>query len=105
MHLKFMDPEVTLKLLEEYKDTLTPLAEAREKFYQDQVCPRCSSTALQKQGDANTIFRANDPIARYCLLCQDCQCVFDPHSGLLIKMGNLGDAYEPAVPILKGPED
>ena len=104
-HIKLMDPEATLKLLEGRKDIITPLAEAREAFYQSQTCIRCGSPALIKVGDANTMFRSNEPLPRYLLKCASCECLFDPHSGLLLSMGNQAKALVPSVPILKGPED
>lgn len=105
MDLKLIDPEITIKLLEGHKDVITPAAEEREAWYKNQTCIRCGSSALKKHGDSRTLFRGNDPLPRYNLICQSCECMFDPHSGLLLSMGNPGKALEPAIPILKGPED
>ena len=105
MDLKPADPRVILKLLEGKKDIITPLAEKRDEFYRGQTCIRCGSQALIKVANAATLFRSNDPMPRYLMQCQDCECLFDPHTGLLLSMGNLGKAFLPAVPILDGPED
>jgi hypothetical protein len=105
MHLKAADPRVTLKLLEGRKDVIGPLAAARDEFYRSQSCIRCNGTSLTKVANAATLFHPNDPMPRYLMECKDCECLFDPHTGLLLAMGNLGKAFLPAVPILEGPED
>jgi len=92
-------------MLEGHEDIVTPLAADRERFYTKQECIRCGSSALKRIGDANTMFRGRDPLPRYTLRCLSCECEFDPHSNILLKMGNLGKAHEPSIPILKGPED
>ena len=104
MQLTCMDPEEVLKLLEGQKDIITPLAEERESFYKNQQCPTCGSTSFTKNTNSRIAFRGNDPIARYVLICQDCDCVFDPHSNLVLKLGNLAK-LEPVIPLLSGPED
>lgn len=104
MQLKCMDPEEVARLLEGHKDIVTSLAEKREQFYNDQQCPSCASTSHTRSTNANIAFLGNDPIARFILECQDCGCVFDPHSGLVLQLGNRA-RLEPAIPILPGQED
>lgn len=105
MNLKFLDPTITQKLLEGYEDTLTPAAEAREKFYKGQTCPTCSGNAFSKSGDIRMMFRPDDPLPRYQLKCTNCGCLFDPHSGLVVTIGNRAKAWLPAIPILPNRED
>jgi hypothetical protein len=105
MNLKPMDPRITLKLLEGQKDVITPMAQERDQFYKDQSCPQCGGNAMTKTGDPNRLFRDGKPLAYYQLECDNCGCLFDPHTGLVIKMGNVANAFEPAVPLLEGPED
>lgn len=105
MAMKTLDPQITLKLLEGHEDILTPMAEEREKFYQGQICPSCGGNDFTKVGDSKTMIRDGDCLTRYLLKCNNCECLFDPHSGIQLTMGNLGKAYIPAVPILDGPED
>jgi hypothetical protein len=100
MNLKPLDPRITEKLLEGIEDTLTPMAQAREKFYQSQTCPSCRGNSFQKTADMRTLFRPDDPLPRYQLKCLNCNGVFDPHSGLVVKMGNVGQAYQPAIPLI-----
>ncbi len=101
MDLKFLDPRITEKLLEGYEDTITEAAKKREQFYQDQLCPTCHGDSLRKHADIRTMFRPNDPLPRYQLACTGCGCVFDPHSGIVLKIGDLGKGLVPAIPILK----
>lgn len=105
MQLKTMDPELALKLLEGHRDTVTPLAEERERFYQSQICPSCDGDALTKVGDSRFLFRKGEALPRFQLQCDNCSCVFDPFTGLQLTMGNRARAMEPIVPLLDGPED
>ena len=105
MELKPLDPEVILRMLVGHKDIITPMAQEREKFYQSQSCPHCGGATFTKHATSADIFRGNDPLARYQLICQDCDCLFDPHSGLVLKLGNRAKAWGPPVPLIDGPED
>lgn len=105
MALKTLDPRITQKLLEGHKDILTPMAEEREKFYKDQTCPGCGGNAFTKVGDSRTMIRQGDPLPRYMLQCDNCDCLFDPHSGIQLSIGNIAKAWQPSVPLLDGPED
>ena len=105
MDLKPIDPRITAKLLEGYKDTITEAAKQREQFYHDQICPYCQGTELRRHGDIRFMFRPNDPLPHYQLTCMNCDCLFDPHSGIVLKIGNLGKALVPAFPIIGGSED
>lgn len=100
MSFKQLDPRITIKLLEGRRDVISPLAEKREKFYAEQECPNCGGNALTKTGDTTTLFRNGDLLPRYLLSCDNCGCLFDPHSGIILSMGNKGRAYEPAIHIL-----
>jgi hypothetical protein len=99
MILKFMPKEITEKLLEGHEDILTPAVTEREKFYSSQSCPRCGGSC-RKQGDSRTMFTDGDMLAKFYLECLACGEVFNPHNGMIIKMGNVGKAVEPVIPIL-----
>ena len=97
-----MDPQIILKLLEGREDVITPLAEKHEQIYQNAICPTCAGDRFEKIGDARRLFRPGKPFAHYQLECCGCGCQFDPHSGIVIKSGNLAEAIEPAIPIIQG---
>jgi hypothetical protein len=105
MRFKTMDPKVTAKLLEGHKDILTPAAEKREELYQSQDCPNCGGNALTKCGSPESMFRTGEILPRYTLSCDNCDCLFDPHTGIILSLGNKAKAWEPAIPLLDGPED
>jgi len=105
MDLKLVDPRITAKLLEGYADTITEAVEERNKFYQQQQCPYCGGNALTRTANPRLLFRPDDPLPRYQLRCQNCDCLFDPHTGIVLKTGNVGKAFVPAVPLLDGPDD
>lgn len=100
MDLKPLDPRITLKLLEGWEDVITPLAQEREEFYKSQNCPRCSGNSHTKTGDPKRLYVNGEALPRYQLRCDNCSCLFDPFSGIVLEMGNLGEAFEPAIPIL-----
>ena len=95
-----MDPLITRKLLEGHQDILSGAAEQHEQFYSNQSCPRCSG-GCRRVGDPQMMFREGQALPRYQLECLACGCVFDPHSGIIVEIGNIGQAIEPAIPILK----
>lgn len=105
MNLKPMDPRITLKLLEGHRDLISPMAAAQERFYQNQVCPSCDGTSFTKTGNASQLFRHGQALPHYTLRCNDCDCLFDPHSTIVLSMGNRAKAAVPAIPLLDGPED
>jgi hypothetical protein len=104
MRLKFLDPEIARKLMEGHEDVVTPAAKASERFYAAQSCIRCGGSC-RKVGDVRTMFQQGEIMPQYRLECLACGCEFNPHSGMIVKMGNLGEALEPAVPLLDGPDD
>jgi hypothetical protein len=96
MAVKLLDAEIVKKLLEGEPDILTGKANERAAFYSAQSCPVCGGNALTKVSDSRTIFVPTDPLARYLLKCDNCDCLFDPHSGVQLTIGNVGKAYKRA---------
>lgn len=90
--------------MEGHEDVVTPAAKASERFYAAQSCIRCGGSC-RKVGDVRTMFQQGEIMPQYRLECLACGCEFNPHSGMIVKMGNLGEALEPAVPLLDGPDD
>jgi hypothetical protein len=102
--LEFLDPEIAQKLLEGHKDVISAASEEREKFYSAQSCPRCGGNC-RKMGDYGAMYTGDEPLAKFYLQCLACGEEFDPHSGIVLKTGNVGKAIVPAVPILGQSED
>ena len=100
MDVKHMDPVIIRKLLEGHRDVLTPAAEQSERYYAAQSCPRCGGSC-RRMGDLSTMFKEDQLLPQFYLECLACGCVFEPQSGLVLEMGNVGQAVEPAIPILK----
>ena len=101
MAIEELDPEIARQLLEGHKDEITGLSREREQFYQDQICPTCYGAFFIKVDNPPTRFSPNDPLPRYLLKCTACNCLFNPHSGIILTMGNLGEPLEPAVPLIE----
>lgn len=97
--LEFMNPEVAKKLLEGQRDVMTPLSEDREKFYASQTCPRCGGNC-RKLGNYHTMYTGDDALPKFYLQCLACGEEFDPHTGIILKTGNVGRAFVPAYPIV-----
>lgn len=97
--LEFLDQEITQKLLEGHRDVLTEMNKEREKFYAAQPCPRCGGNC-RKLGDYHTMYTGEGPLPKFCLQCLACGEEFDPHTGIILKTGNVAKAVVPAIPII-----
>jgi len=90
MDFKEMDPELAIRLIEGQEDVLAGEGKKLDAFYRQFHCPRCETAGLQPEfttpqfafGDPNV------PIPRAALRCRSCDCLFDPHNGILLEMGN-----------------
>jgi hypothetical protein len=98
--LEFLDQEIVQKLLEGHQDVITPLSEEKEKFYAAQSCPRCGGSC-RKLGDYRSMYTGEDALPKFYLQCLACGEEFDPHSGIILKIGNVGKAVSPAIPVIK----
>ena len=97
--LKLMDPRITMKLLEGHRDTITAAAQKQEQFYRGQSCPYCAGNAFSKERSPSALHEGED-LPRWLLRCNNCGCVFDPHTGIVLATGNLAKAYVPSVPLI-----
>jgi hypothetical protein len=102
--LEFLDPEIAQKLLEGHKDVVTAASEERDGFYAAQSCPRCGGNC-RKLGDYHTMYTGEGALPKFYLQCLACGEEFDPHSGIILKTGNVGKAVVPAYPIIGQSED
>lgn len=99
MSFKPMDPELAHKAIEGYQDVLTPQKTALDAFYRQFRCKRCGSECRKEQVRGHVFADADTLVPRSCLRCLTCSCLFDPHSGLLLEMGNPA-GVPPNIPII-----
>lgn len=95
-----LDPEVALEAIEGHESIFTGEQLKADAFYRQFICPSCKSSSLGKRFNARHAFA--DPswhIARATLVCNECGCHFDPHSGLILEMGNPAKVESP-IPII-----
>ena len=97
-----MDPELALKLIEGYDDVLTGEMRKQEAFYRQFDCPRCGGKCDKHFLSIQHAFPQNGEslVPRSGLKCRLCDCVFDPHSGLMVSLGNAGKITERVLPTL-----
>lgn len=84
-----MTPEDALAAVEGYEDVLTGEQLKLNAFYRQFICPSCKGTSLSKRHATRHAFA--DPnwlVARATLVCNQCKCEFDPHTGIILEMGN-----------------
>lgn len=107
-----MDQDELLEILKDEVDILTPMVEADEEIYRDARCPRCGGECTTDI-NVSTLFdvdpktmdiipgprMANRIIPRKLSRCMGCTCLFDPFTGLVLEMGNLG-RLEPDIPLI-----
>lgn len=86
-----MDPELALKLLEGYENELAPAQKVQDAFYRNMVCPRCGGQCQKEFISADHTFGGSSLIPRSGLKCSMCDCIFDPHSGVILELGNPGN--------------
>lgn len=101
MPFKELDPEICWKAIEGYQNELAPEQKALDAFYRQHVCKRCGSTCRKEVLNARHAFA--DPetlVPRSVLRCTRCECLFDPHTGIILEMGNLAKA-QPEIPIVR----
>jgi hypothetical protein len=94
-----MDPEFALKAIEGYQNELEPERKALEAFYRQFRCKRCGGFCKKEQVHGHVFSDPNVLVPRAVLRCTRCSCLFDPHSGLILEMGNPAKV-PPDIPIL-----
>lgn len=108
---KEMDPDLLEHLLEGYEDELTGEARKQEAFYRQFRCPRCGGECEKHfLGVGHSFSSTSDTyLPRSGLKCKLCECVFDPHSDLIVGLGNAGKISEriqpTLVPLIKPDDD
>lgn len=100
MRFKEMKTEDRKQLIKGHKDVLTPLVEADRQIYEGVTCPQCAGMTT-KEFDFFRTITSPRVIPRYNLRCLECDCLFEPITGLVVGMGNRGKLHpETLVPII-----
>lgn len=94
-----MDPELALAAIRGFRDELSPEKAANDAFYRQFVCPRCGSSCTPEYHRGHA-FGGGAVVPRALLRCLKCRGLYDPHSGLQIELGNLGNGAD-HIPILR----
>jgi hypothetical protein len=94
-----MDPELVRAAIEGFQDELSPEKAANDVFYRQFVCPRCGSSCSPEYHRRHA-FGAGALVPRALLRCLKCRGLFDPHSGLQVELGNLGNGAS-GIPVLR----
>ncbi len=89
-----MDPELCTSLLEGYENELEPEQAGLDAFYRNCRCLRCGGQCEKVYLGAEHAFGGDTAVPRSGLKCKLCDCVFDPHSGLIVELGNPGNIGE-----------
>jgi len=101
MAFKEMDPELVLKAIEGYQNELEPAKNVQDAFYRQAECPRCGSRHVERAFiSVDHAFSSEDLLPRSGMKCALCDCLFDPHTGLILELGNVGKIKERVLPAL-----
>lgn len=87
MMFKPLPPGAARKLIEGYRDTLTPLATTLRDRVTSSPCPRCSG-ALHQVLHPSFMFTNASPLPRTVGRCVDCEYTVDPLTGIVLNVGN-----------------
>jgi hypothetical protein len=94
---KEMDPALAWKAIEGHENVLAPEAKVLDAFYRQFRCKRCGN-AVRKEIDARHAFSDPETLnPRALLRCVTCNCLFDPHSGLVLEKGH---DVPPEIPLI-----
>jgi hypothetical protein len=83
-----LDPALAWKAIEGYQNELSSEQKALDAFYRQFRCKRCSGPVMKELVPSHAFADPDTLVPRSCLRCQFCRCLFDPHTGLVIEMGD-----------------
>jgi hypothetical protein len=95
-----MDPELAMKAIEGYANELGPEHKVQEAFYRQFPCPRCGGKTEKHFLSIAHSFSGDGLLPRFGLKCMLCDCIFDPHSSIIVDLGNAGKIGERIRPTL-----
>lgn len=97
--IKEMDPADALRAIEGYTNELDPERKALDAFYRQFKCKRCGAD-VTKEYDVKHAFSDPDTLnPRALLRCTRCRCLFDPHTGLVLDLGNMNQTPD-GIPLI-----
>ena len=79
-----LDPDQALRMMEGCENVLLPAYQEQEKLY-NASCPACGGPCLKEFLSLKHALPQGALVPRSGLKCEKCGCVFDPHSGVIIK--------------------
>lgn len=95
-----MDPEIARKLVEGYDNELEAASKADAAYYRQQRCPRCGGECTKHFISTVYAFSGGDLLPRFAMKCTLCDCVFDPRTGIITTLGNIGKITERVAPAM-----
>ena len=96
-----LDPEVHLKLIEGYRDELTPEQKSDDLFYEiHRKCKRCGCE-MHKEIDVRVAWQAGRYLPKALLRCENCGFLIEPFTGLVVESGDASKIPHDTVPVLE----
>lgn len=86
-----------LEANEKTPDELAAAKKAQEAFIRNTPCTRCGGACVASFPGVRMVFPAGSVLPNYTLTCRSCGAEFDPHTGILLRLGNIGRACEIAM--------
>lgn len=80
-----MDPEEVTKLLQGVPDIITPEVKKQDAFLRMTPCRSCGSTTTTPTINKDLPFRRGEILPNRVLLCNKCNAMTDPTTGLIIR--------------------
>jgi hypothetical protein len=81
------DPELMLKAIEGYQNELEPEKQRLDAFYRQFRCKRCQGECRKETVRGHCFSDQDVAVPRAVLRCLTCGLCFDPHTGLVLEMG------------------
>jgi hypothetical protein len=97
-----MDPADVLKALEGYTNELDPERKALDALYRQFRCKKCGESCQKELSPKHAFNDPNTMNPRSLLRCTRCKCLFDPHSGLVLEMGDVVSGPDGITPLVPG---
>lgn len=99
-HIEEMDPALIAKLIEGVPNIVGPAVDEEDRLCVSTSCPRCGGGCRRVAGSYAEMATSFPP--RFNLECLACGCVFSPRSGMICSLGNLANAFERDVSLVRG---